>query len=101
MRPATAARRTKAITLLLSARCQNILNNCAFGDTSCDRVSVSSAFYRSPEFQDRGYFVYRFYSVGFGRAPHYAEFVPDLARVSGFQSATELEASKVAFIADF
>ena len=80
---------------------QNILNNCAFGDTSCDRVSVSSAFYRSPEFQDRGYFVYRFYSVGFGRAPHYAEFVPDLARVSGFQTATELEASKVAFIADF
>ncbi len=80
---------------------QNILNNCAFGDTSCDRITVSSAFFRSPEFQDRGYFVYRFYSVAFGRAPRYAEFVPDLARVSGFQSAAELEASKVAFIADF
>jgi Tol biopolymer transport system component len=80
---------------------QTILNNCAFGDTSCDRIAVSSAFYRSPEFQERGYFVYRFYSVSFGRPLHYAEFVPDLARVSGFQTPAELEASKVAFIADF
>ncbi|HEX8891643.1 MAG TPA: Calx-beta domain-containing protein [Pyrinomonadaceae bacterium] len=80
---------------------QSILNNCAFGDTSCDRIAVSSAFYRSPEFQDRGYFVYRFYDVAFARPPHYAEFVPDLARVSGFQTTAELEASKVAFINDF
>lgn len=80
---------------------QNILNNCAFGDTTCDRITVSSAFFRSPEFQDRGYFVYRFYAVAFGRPPLYIEFVPDLARVSGFQTAAELEASKVAFIADF
>ena len=79
----------------------NILNNCAFGDTRCDRVEVSSDFYRSPEFQGRGYFIYRFYSVSFGRFPRYAEFVPDLARVSGFQTAAELEANKVAFINDF
>ncbi len=77
------------------------INNCAPGDTSCDRVHVSSLFYQSAEFQQRGYFVYRFYPVSFGRKPDYAEFVVDLARVSGFLDATQLEAAKVAFIADF
>ncbi len=77
------------------------INNCAPGDTSCDRVHVSSLFYQSAEFQQRGYFVYRFYPVSFGRKPDYAEFTVDLARVSGFLDATQLEAAKVAFIADF
>ncbi len=53
------------------------------------------------EFQDRGYFVYRFYPVAFGRKPDYGEFVTDLARVSGFLDANQLEAAKVQFIADF
>ena len=77
------------------------LNNCAFGDTSCDRIHVSSAFFRSPEFQARGYFLYRFYPVAFGRKPDYDEFTPDLAKVSGFLTDAELEAAKVAFITDF
>ena len=80
---------------------QNVINNCPPGDTTCDRIHVSSAFFRSPEFQERGYFVYRFYSVSLGRKPDYAEFVPDLAKVSGFLSDAELEAAKVAFIAEF
>ena len=80
---------------------QNIINNCPQGDTSCDRIHVSGAFFQSPEFQQRGYFVYRFYSVAFGRKPDYAEFIPDLARVSGFLSDAQLEAAKVAFINDF
>ena len=77
------------------------LNGCAAGDTSCDRIHVSSSFFRSPEFQDRGYFIYRFYPVSFGRKPDFAEFVPDLAKVSGFLSDAELEAAKQAFIAEF
>lgn len=80
---------------------QQIINNCPPGDTTCDRIHVSSAFFRSPEFQDRGYFVFRFYSVALGRKPDYAEFTPDIARVSGFLSDLELEAAKVAFINDF
>ncbi len=80
---------------------QSVINNCAPGDTSCDRVHVSGAFYQSPEFQQRGYFVYRFYSVSFGRKPDYAEFLPDIARVSGFLSNEQLEAARVAFVADF
>jgi N-acetylneuraminic acid mutarotase len=80
---------------------QTVLSNCAQGDTSCDRIHVSSSFFRSPEFQGRGYFIYRFYPVSFGRKPDYDEFTPDLAKVSGFLSDTELEAAKVAFIAEF
>jgi hypothetical protein len=77
------------------------INNCALGDTNCDRIHVSQLFFQSAEFQDRGYFVYRFYPVAFGRKPDYGEFVPDLASVSGFLDANQLEAAKVAFIAGF
>ncbi|HEX4900269.1 MAG TPA: CHRD domain-containing protein, partial [Pyrinomonadaceae bacterium] len=80
---------------------QNTINNCPAGDITCDRIHVSGAFFQSPEFQQRGYFVYRFYPVGFGRKPDYAEFIPDLARVSGFLSDAQLEAAKVAFVDDF
>ena len=80
---------------------QQVINNCPAGDTTCDRIHVSSNFFRSPEFQDRGYFVYRFYPVSFGRKPDFVEFVPDIAKVSGFLSDAELEAAKVAFIAEF
>ena len=76
------------------------INNCASGDASCDRVHVSEAFFRSEEFQQRGYFVYRFYST-LGRKPDFAEFTPDLARVSGFLDATRLEAAKTQFANDF
>ena len=39
--------------------------------------------------------------MAFGRKPDYAEFIPDLARVSGFLSDAQLEAAKVAFVNDF
>jgi len=80
---------------------QDILNNCAAGDTRCDRIEVSAGFFRSPEFQERGYFTYRFYCVALGRKPNYAEFLPDLAKVSGFLTETEKEANKVAFVDEF
>jgi hypothetical protein len=77
------------------------INNCAPGDTTCDRVHVSEMFFRSEEFQQRGYFVYRFYSTAFGQKPDYAAFAPDLGRVSGFLDATQLEAAKTQFASDF
>jgi hypothetical protein len=95
---------------------QNILNTCPpSGKDSngnfCDRIEVSADFFRSEEFQSRGYFIYRFYKVlpsisdpnnpQNGHIPHYSEFAPDLARVSGVLSAQQLEANKVAFINDF
>jgi Calx-beta domain len=84
----------------LSAGWVTILNGCGAGDQSC-RLMVSQGIYNSPEFRDRGYFIYKFYSVSLGRKPTYDEFNVDRARVSGFQTEAELEQSKVDFIADF
>ncbi|HEV7377640.1 MAG TPA: Calx-beta domain-containing protein [Pyrinomonadaceae bacterium] len=80
---------------------RDILNNCASGDTRCDRIEVSSSFFRSAEFQERGYFVYRFYSSSLGRKPNYEEFMPDLSRVSGFLTEQEKEDNKAAFVEEF
>jgi subtilisin family serine protease len=80
---------------------QDILNGC--GTTivqPCDRIEVSSAFFRSEEFQSRAYFTYRFYSA-VGKIPLYNEFMPDFAKVSGFLSAQQLEENKVAFVNEF
>ena len=79
----------------------NGINNCARGDTACDRVHVSEMFFRSLEFQQRGYFLYRFYSVAFGRKPDYAEFAADLKRTNGFLTDVQLESAKAAFVNDF
>ncbi len=84
---------------------QSILNNCPpsgkdSGGNYCDRIEVSSAFFRSEEFQTRAYFVYRFYST-VGKIPLYENFMPDFAKVSGFLSAQQLEENKVAFINEF
>jgi hypothetical protein len=79
----------------------NTINNCTGDTTQCDRIHVSQLFFQSLEFRERGYFVYRFYPVAFGRKPDYDEFVPALASVSGFLDDNQLEAAKVAFIAAF
>jgi hypothetical protein len=88
------------------------LSNCPAGDITCDRGHVSEQFVRSPEFQLRGYFTFRFYPVsfpgqagsdppGFGHKPSFAEFLPDLRSISGFLDANQLEAAKLAFVNGF
>ncbi|HLL73227.1 MAG TPA: Calx-beta domain-containing protein [Pyrinomonadaceae bacterium] len=62
----------------------------------CDRNLVSSSFFRSLEFQLKGYFVYRFYRVAFNRRPSYVEFVTDMRRVTG-QTAEEVYSKRRAF----
>jgi len=79
---------------------QSILSNCASGDATCDRIEISSGFFRSEEFLSRGYFIYRFYST-LGKPPRYSEFLPDFAKVSGFLSPEQLEANKAAFVQEF
>jgi hypothetical protein len=85
----------------------NVLNNCQpnqgglGSDPNCDRVHVSSGFFRSTEFGERGYFAYRFYHASLARRPQFAEFVPDMRRLSGFLTPAEQEAAIAAFIADF
>jgi uncharacterized delta-60 repeat protein len=85
---------------------QNTLNTCPQSGKDgngnfCDRIEVSSAFFRSQEFQVRGYFLYRFYSVSFGRVPRYMEFMADLSLTTGFLTDQQVEAGKQAFISEF
>jgi hypothetical protein len=68
-----------------------------FDNPSCDRVHVSAGFFLSPEFQQRGYFAYRFYEVALDRRPTYSEFVPDMAIVGGPQSPESEALSKASY----
>jgi len=66
-------------------------------DTRClheRRIGVSAAFFIEQEFQETGYFVYRFYKATYGRQPTYAEFSSDRAKLIG---GPDLEANKQAF----
>jgi choice-of-anchor B domain-containing protein len=79
----------------------NVYNNCGSSvPQPCDRIEISSAFFRSTEFQERAYFIYRFYSA-VGKIPLYEGFMPDFAKVSGFLTAQQLEENKVAFVNEF
>ena len=76
--------------------------------TDCDRIAVALGFVNSPEFMERGYFIYKLYKTlpdssnpTFGRIPHYFEFSADMAKVSGFLSNSDLNAAKDAFSAEF
>ena len=85
----------------------NILNNCQpnqgglGSDPTCDRVQVSSGFFRSTEFGERGYWSYRYYHAALARRPQFAEFIPDMRRLGGFLTADQQEAARAAFVADF
>ena len=84
----------------------NVLNTCTNqgklgADPACDRVHVSSGFFRSTEFGERGYWIYRYYHGTLGSKPLLAQFKPDIRRLNGNQTPAEFEANRAAFIADF
>jgi hypothetical protein len=58
------------------------------------RLGVSAAFFVEMEFQETGYYIYRFYKGSYGRQPNYTEFTADRAKVIG---GANLEANKQAF----
>jgi hypothetical protein len=75
-----------------------VLNRCG-GDAQClmrTRTEVSSAFFRSQEFQFKGYFVYRFYRATLGRLPKFVEIIPDMRSVTG-QTAEDVGQKRDAF----
>jgi lysophospholipase L1-like esterase len=72
-------------------RCSNVNDN-----PECDRITVSAAFFRSHEFQLKGFFVYLFYKVSHGRLPLYSEIIPDMRRVTG-TTPEEVFARRLAF----
>ena len=85
-----------------------ILNNCAnqfntdpaSPSAGCDRLTVSGAFFGSPEFKDKGIYVIDFYRVALNRLPQYVEFSIDLASITG-TTAAEAEAKRAAFANNF
>jgi hypothetical protein len=85
----------------------SVLNGCPpnqgglGSDRRCDRVHVSSGFFRSTEFGERGYWIYRFYEIALGRRPTFAEFLPELRRLGGSTSLAEQETLRAEFIARF
>jgi Tol biopolymer transport system component len=80
----------------------NVLANCSdlFNAPGCDRVTVSSAFFGSPEFQLRGTFAMRFYLAALNRLPTYREFVRDMSALGG-ETAAEVLANRARFPDDF
>jgi hypothetical protein len=63
----------------------NIITECG-SDLRCiheRRIGVSAAFFIEQEFQDTGFYVYRFYKASFGRQPNYTEFTSDRGKVIG------------------
>ena len=78
------------------------------GDLACrdvKRINVSAAYFLSIEFQETGGLVDGLYRATYGRAPRFAEFMPDTATVAqGIvvgqgDWASRLAANKEAFIA--
>src|SRR5205823_14305864 len=62
-----------------------VLNNCSNvnNNPACDRILVSQSFFGSPEFQLKGFYVFRFYKAAFNRLPEYLEIVADMSFVAG------------------
>ncbi|HEY9401497.1 MAG TPA: DUF4214 domain-containing protein [Pyrinomonadaceae bacterium] len=77
-----------------------VLSTCADANTGpkvssqCDRIYVSGeGFFRSQEFQLKGFYVFRFYRLAFNRLPEYTEIVSDMSFVAG-ATAEEVYARK-------
>ncbi|HEY9286053.1 MAG TPA: matrixin family metalloprotease [Pyrinomonadaceae bacterium] len=59
--------------------CPNAFNTDRSSQSAqCDRNLVSSSFFRSREFEQRGRYIFHFYRVGLNRSPTYAEFIADM-----------------------
>jgi hypothetical protein len=77
------------------------INGPCSGNATCifnRRAAVSSQFFISLEFQQSGYYVYRFYAGSLGRQPGYAEFQLDRRSVVG---GGGLEPAKAAYAEAF
>ncbi|HEX8173634.1 MAG TPA: DUF4214 domain-containing protein [Pyrinomonadaceae bacterium] len=84
----------------------SVLNKCSYqgglgADPSCDRVHVSSGFFRSPEFSGKGQLIYRFYEAALGRLPKFVEWKADTRPLNSLPEGAELEAKKDAFVNEF
>jgi len=67
-------------------RCPNV-NTGPEVPSGCDRILVSLSFFGSPEFQLKGFYVFRFYKLAYNRLPEYLEIIPDMSFVAGSTAA--------------
>lgn len=84
----------------------SVLNNCTQkgglgAEPGCDRVHVSSGFFRSTEFGERGQYIYRFYEGALGRLPKFVEWKADVRPMNGLPNGPQLEAIKNSFVTNF
>jgi hypothetical protein len=82
---------------------KRVLANCLSGDLECAhqaRLTVSAAFFGSPEFQLKGYFAFRFYRTALNRLPLYDEIIADIHSLNG-QTPAEVYANRAAFANSF
>ena len=66
----------------------------------CDRITVSGAFFGSPEFLAKGVYAIDFYRAALNRLPEFSEFSTDLTSVTGSTSA-DTNARRAAFANNF
>lgn len=64
------------------------------------RISVSASFFRSQEFQQKGFYIYRFYKAAFGRRPTYVEYNADMQPFYN-KTAAQVQARRDAFPEEF
>jgi len=68
--------------------------------SQCDRITVSSSFFLSPEFRLKGSYVFTFYRVAFDRLADFSEIIPDMQSVTG-QTPADTFARRAAFPVSF
>jgi uncharacterized delta-60 repeat protein len=82
---------------------QRVLADCPGGDLECShqaRLTVSAAFFGSPEFQLKGYFAFRFYRAALNRLPLYDEIILDMQSLNG-QTPADVYNNRAAFANSF
>jgi glucose/arabinose dehydrogenase len=78
----------------------NEITRCG-SDAACihgRRIAVSAAFFIEAEFQNTGFFVYRFYKASLGTRPLFISFMRDRTRL---QTSGNLAAEKTSYANDF
>ena len=81
--------------------CPNVFNTDPNSPSAgCDRLLVSSSFFRSTEFELKGRYAFRFYKATFGRLPEYSEIVVDMRSLTG-ATGPEVIARRAAFPAQW
>lgn len=65
------------------------------------RVMASLAFFLSIEYQERGYFVHRFFKAGFARHPLFDEFLTEMGKISPDFQSPQMETDKTVYGEEF